>query len=382
MTYVWTGFSDWFVRSQASTVEGRSVLLPVAYGVEAADSIITLCRLLPVDRGLITTQAVRSMVFFFVKHALFLVQLNGYRLPPRCTMGLVPCSGFCAVHDKQVLATCPSLPASFPSQCSFPRLHRAMDEMRNMLFSCGCLPSVAALGCGSTSDAEQMEREQRLVLGDMASRCRSLLEMLWRFGALALMAGGSLGVALIHPKPPALPGEVVEQIIRRQLDNHRCILEGNLAGHTGSSSLSVGTIATAQSNMLLSTLKHVLMDLATFLQVAMESGFDAAIVPSLVCGTTSTEMLRIHQTENIATLGSHTAMLHLFRAVLQTREQGVLFQARKKVPCRRRAGGTTDWNEPIHHYDHVGLRVSGAPVHVDVPHAGYSGGYCILCHCQ
>ena len=64
MTYVWTGFSDWFVRSQASTVEGRSVLLPVAYGVEAADSIITLCRLLPVDRGLITTQAVRSRVFF------------------------------------------------------------------------------------------------------------------------------------------------------------------------------------------------------------------------------------------------------------------------------------------------------------------------------
>ena len=64
MTYVWTGFSDWFVRSQASTALGRSVVLPVAYGVEAADSIITLCRLLPVDRGLITTQAVRSRVFF------------------------------------------------------------------------------------------------------------------------------------------------------------------------------------------------------------------------------------------------------------------------------------------------------------------------------
>ena len=205
-----------------------------------------------------------------------------------------------------------------------------------MLFSCGCLPSAVALGCASTSDAMRMEQEQRRLLEDMASRCRALLQMLWRFGVLALMAGGSLGVPLAHPTPSALPGEVAEQIIRRQFDSHRCILEGHLAGHAGSSSMSVGTIATAQSNMLLSTLKHLLMDLATFLQVAMESGFDAAVVPSLVCGTTSIEILRIHKTENIATLGAHKAMLRLFRAGLQTREQGAFVLGKKKGALPRK----------------------------------------------
>ena len=63
MTYVWTRFSDWFVRSHASS-DRPSVLVPMAYGVEAADSIIHLCRLLPMDRGLITTQAVRARVHF------------------------------------------------------------------------------------------------------------------------------------------------------------------------------------------------------------------------------------------------------------------------------------------------------------------------------
>ena len=92
-------------------------------------------------------------------------------------------------------------------------------------------------------------------------------------------------------------------------------------GHSGNVSLSVGTVASMQSNMLLSTLKHLLMDLATFLQVAMESGFDAAVSPSLVRGTTSAEVLHIHHTEKIATLGAHTAMIRLFRSVLQTREQ-------------------------------------------------------------
>ena len=100
-----------------------------------------------------------------------------------------------------------------------------MEELRNMLFSCGCLPSAAAMRCGSTSGAIQMEREQRRVLEEMASRCRALLEILWRFGVVALMAGGSLGVALAYANAPTLSGEVAEQLVRRQSDTHRCILD-------------------------------------------------------------------------------------------------------------------------------------------------------------
>ena len=305
MVYTWMGIENWFIRSQTVDHRFTTVMIPIRSNSEQdsvpPDAMISLCRLVPVESGVITRSAAS-------------IQPRGMPMPA-ATCALVPACGFFSLFaaDEEsvnsILAGCPSLPPQFPSHCSFMRLRRMVDEIKGMLLSCTRVPNLLP----SQGVALEVQHRQRIY--EMEARCFLLSQLLYRIGTISVLAGSVLAQQLaldcgsgLGSTTAKVAPEVVEQIRCRKKQMNWCMMQSMLVGHSPSG--HIGTLAGSQADAVIAVVQQFTMDFAVLLQMATQSGFDVWEIHSFVSGTGPSDLLHLHELNLSATLGAHQSLLN------------------------------------------------------------------------
>ena len=310
------GTGNWFIRSQQGATQD-DIIIPLHGDCwntgmwQGEDNIISLCRLVAVDVGVITWQATS-------------VRMRGLPLPGH-TCALVPASGFFTLVEEDpvvnsILASCPSLPARFPPFCSYMRLRRMVDEIKGLL--AGCSPSSDILPV----DDCLLETKYRTHIVQMEAQCFVLHQLLYHVVRLCGSVGSHVSLSLAgecvmwtHAKRCPTP-EVTEQVQQRKKEARWRMVQSTLDGHSTSVVTRVGALAGSHVDALSWIVKSMVMSLAIFLQSACQPGFDVWESYSLVCGTTGSDLVHQHTINQRATQNAHQALLDLLFAFVHTQE--------------------------------------------------------------